>query len=68
MNYLLFSLVALIFSVFMNYNISFCIHKLQSCVTLNSEIFVRILFLGIALKDIYATFKICDLDMVYLHQ
>ena len=33
----------------------------MSIATVNSEIFVRILFSRIALKDIFATFKICDL-------
>ena len=36
--------------------------------TVNSEIFARNLFLRIALKDIFWTFKIWDLDMIYLHQ
>ena len=31
-------------------------------------IFVRILFLQITLKDIFATFKIRDLGMIYLNQ
>ena len=34
----------------------------------NSEIFTRNLFLRKALKDIFATFKIRDLDMIDLHQ
>ena len=32
--------------------------------TVNSEILARILFSRIALKDIFGTFKICDLDMI----
>ena len=36
--------------------------------TVNSEIFARILFSRIALKGIFATFKIRDLDMIYLHK
>ena len=36
--------------------------------TVNSEIIVRILFSRIALKDIFAMFKIHELDMIYLHQ
>ena len=36
--------------------------------TVNSEIFARILFSRIALKDIFATYKIRDHDMIYLHQ
>ena len=35
-------------------------------VTVNLEIFAIILFSWIALKDIFATFKIRDLDMIYL--
>ena len=34
----------------------------------HSEIFTRILFSPIALKDIFATLKIRDLGMIYLHQ
>ena len=34
----------------------------------NSEIFARRIFSRKALKDIFGTFKICDLDMIYLHQ
>ena len=37
-------------------------------ITVNLEIFMRILFSQIALKDIFATFKICDLDMINIHQ
>ena len=33
---------------------------LTSGLTINSEMFVRILFLQIALKGIFATLKICD--------
>ena len=42
----------------------------HSCVkiTVNSEIFARILFSQIALKDIFATIKIRDFGMIYLHQ
>ena len=36
--------------------------------TVNSEIFLRVLFLGIALKDKFATLKIRDYGMIYLHQ
>ena len=36
--------------------------------TVNSETFVRILFLKIALQDIFATLKIRDLGMIYLQQ
>ena len=47
---------------------------LLSCITLfpnltvNSEIFARILFSPKGLKDIFATVKICDFGMVYIHQ
>ena len=34
----------------------------------NSEILARILFLRMALKDIFTIFKICNLDMIYPHQ
>ena len=34
----------------------------------NSEIFARILFSRIALKDIFATLKIRDLGMIYVYQ
>ena len=37
-------------------------------VTVNSEIFAKILFSRIALKDIFATFKIRDQVMIYLYQ
>ena len=36
--------------------------------TVNSEIFARILFLQIALKYIFVTFKICDKGVIYLYQ
>ena len=36
--------------------------------TVNLEIFARILFLRIALKDIFEKLKIRDFDMIYLHQ
>ena len=36
--------------------------------TVNPEVFARILFSQIALKDIFATLKIRDLGMVYLYQ
>ena len=36
--------------------------------TVNSEIFGRILFLRIALKDIFATFKNRDQGVVYIYQ
>ena len=36
--------------------------------TVNSEIFARILFSRIALKDIFAMVKIRDFDMIYLHR
>ena len=36
--------------------------------TVNLEIFMRILFLRIALKDIFATLDIRDLCMVYVYQ
>ena len=35
--------------------------------TVNSEIFARILFSLIALKDIFATLKIRDMCMIYLY-
>ena len=35
-------------------------------IIVNSEIFAIILFSRIAVKDIFATFKIHDLDMIYL--
>ena len=35
--------------------------------TVNSEILARILFSEITVKDIFATFKIQELDMIYLH-
>ena len=34
----------------------------------NTEIFVRILSLGIILKDIFGIIKICEWCMIYLHQ
>ena len=37
-------------------------------ITVNSEIFVRILFSRIAFKDIFATLEICDLGMIYVYQ
>ena len=40
-----------------------------SCHTVvNSEYFARILFSRVALKDIFATFKMRDLDIIYQHQ
>ena len=36
--------------------------------TVKSEIFARILFSRIALKVIFATLKICDYDILYLHK
>ena len=36
--------------------------------TVNSEIFARILFSRITLKDIFATLEICDLCMIYVYQ
>ena len=36
--------------------------------TVNMEIFARILFLRIALKEIFAMLKIRDFGMIYLHQ
>ena len=36
--------------------------------TVNLEIFVRILFSGIALKDIFATLEIRNLGMIYVYQ
>ena len=40
----------------------------QELNTVNLEIFARILFLRIALKVIFAMVKICEFDMIYLHQ
>ena len=37
-------------------------------VTVNSEIFARILFSQIASKDIFAKLKIRDFGMLYLYQ
>ena len=45
----------------------FSVSKNLYIVTVNSEIFARNLFSRIVLKDIFATFKIRDLDMIYLH-
>ena len=42
--------------------------KHWNIITVNSENFARILFSRIALKDIFVTFKILDLDLIYLHQ
>ena len=36
--------------------------------SVNSEIFARVLFSRIALKDIFTTLKIRDQGMVYLNQ
>ena len=36
--------------------------------TVNSEIFVRILFSRIALKDIFSMLKNCDFGLINLHQ
>ena len=36
--------------------------------TVNTVIFMKTLFLGIALKDIFATFQIHNKDMNKLHQ
>ena len=36
--------------------------------TVNSDIFARILFSQIALKDIFATLEIRDLGMIYVYQ
>ena len=41
---------------------------LDSIITVNSEIFARILFSQMASKDIFATLKICDKGMIYLYQ
>ena len=41
---------------------------LQHVYTVNSEILARILFSRITLKDTFATIKIRNLDMIYLHQ
>ena len=47
----------------------FCLKQLiNSLVTVNSEIFLRILFSRVALKDIFATVKIRDLGMIHLYQ
>ena len=40
----------------------------QVHVPVNSEIFARILFSQIVLKDILATLKLRDFDMIYLHK
>ena len=36
--------------------------------TVNQEIFAKILFSRIALKDIFSALKICDSGMIYLYQ
>ena len=36
--------------------------------TVNSEIFARILFSRMALKEVFATLKIRDLGMIYVYQ
>ena len=51
-----------------NFPIYKCIPREKGGSTVNSEIFTRILFLQKALKDIFAMFKILNLDMIYLHQ
>ena len=42
------------------------IRKNATLFTVKSDIFVSILFLRIALNDIFATLKICDYVMIYL--
>ena len=46
------------------------LHHLASATsnTVNPEIFARILFSRIALKDIFAALKISDKGMIYLYQ
>ena len=44
------------------------IYDLLPTITANLEIFLRILFSPIVLKGIFATLKIQDFDMIYLHQ
>ena len=47
----------------------FCVVILsQSFYTVNLEMFVRILFSRIALKDIFATLKIRDLGMINVYK
>ena len=48
--------------------VDFIKSKHHTCNTVNTEIFARILFSRIAFKDIFATLKICDKVMIYLHQ
>ena len=45
--------------------LTFMNHRL---ITVNSEIFARILISRITLKDTFATLKIRDFRMIYLHQ
>ena len=45
-----------------------CSIKLTSNNTVNPEIFARILFFGIGLKDIFVTLKNHDWNMIYLYQ
>ena len=37
-------------------------------ITVNLEIFARILFSRIALKGIFAILEICDMGLIYLYQ
>ena len=45
-----------------------CLPKYLFIGTVNTKHFVRILFLRIALKDIFPTLKIWDLGMICLYQ
>ena len=42
--------------------------EMLDCISVNPDIFVRVLFWQLAVKGILATFKIHHLDMIYLHQ
>ena len=69
-----FSIIVKPFSVkhwiclFVDKIISHMTHSPAEWPTVDSEIFVRILFSRLALKYVFATIKIHDLDMIYLHQ
>ena len=55
----------------LNYYFSNQFNSIQTGIrlnTVNSEIFARILFLRIALKDIFPTLEIRDLGMIYVYQ
>ena len=48
--------------------IAYLNHDIQPFPTVNVEIFARIVFLRITLKDTFVTLKVCDFGMIYPHR